>query len=625
MPALRFYDLLKLHRSATPDAVRSAYRRSALETHPDKGGTSASFMQIVSAFEVLIDSAKRELYDSHLRKSCSTDGLRACDTGSSSSSSGLGSSSSSRTCTVSVPSAAACSSNPTSSASNSGIREAQGSDDVHGECGREAPKSTKATTATRRPTSSFRGSTCGSTPGFDLQQKDALLRELKTYGVAAEEDLQKRLGQFQAEELQAFELYVQNKIVSLSDSAPPKRRRKTKCAADAVGGKDLVCASNGSDFDGSSSEESDEVADNHSTHHIDFEWLPQLQDAKALAILDEENEADKVNAEGQMPIEDAARLESLDSTRNKCQESSTRKQSRGIVRAHKNCYRALVSVEHLKIETSTVPLERAIVDHIFLVQIRTAVQNRKREETFEDVVCRAIDRAVVEDPSLQGRLSFRLYFCVRRQDIWSMCVPLLRLPALLELRATVLRARDDGLPNESLFGLIRAAQATELQRRRELRAQREEAARLEKQRRVEERRAKRVAELNEKAETKSQIITLRGIRRQVRIAVKAVRCTAARVHKLVHAMLRKEGLDELPAGVHYKHADDEIQFYADISSVRGAVESCRGPMREHARAAIADLHAMNLAYEREGQLGSRRIADNLDIESATERFMLSLG
>ena len=39
--------------SATDNEIRSAYRRRALSTHPDKGGSAEAFRSVVSAFETL--------------------------------------------------------------------------------------------------------------------------------------------------------------------------------------------------------------------------------------------------------------------------------------------------------------------------------------------------------------------------------------------------------------------------------------------------------------------------------------------------------------------------------------------------------------------------------------------
>ncbi|CAE8729435.1 unnamed protein product, partial [Polarella glacialis] len=57
------YTALSIGVRASPEEVRSAYRRAALATHPDKGGDSAAFLLVVRAFEVLSDHIARQKYD----------------------------------------------------------------------------------------------------------------------------------------------------------------------------------------------------------------------------------------------------------------------------------------------------------------------------------------------------------------------------------------------------------------------------------------------------------------------------------------------------------------------------------------------------------------------------------
>jgi len=72
--APRFYDLLRLSRASLGVDVRHAYRKRALETHPDKGGSADAFRQVVLAFETLVDERRRRYYDRALEEAKSTDG-----------------------------------------------------------------------------------------------------------------------------------------------------------------------------------------------------------------------------------------------------------------------------------------------------------------------------------------------------------------------------------------------------------------------------------------------------------------------------------------------------------------------------------------------------------------------
>jgi len=61
-----FYRLLGVSRQASEDEIKRAYRRLAMEFHPDKNSlpdAEAKFKQIAEAYEVLCDSEKRAAYD----------------------------------------------------------------------------------------------------------------------------------------------------------------------------------------------------------------------------------------------------------------------------------------------------------------------------------------------------------------------------------------------------------------------------------------------------------------------------------------------------------------------------------------------------------------------------------
>ncbi|KAI9206745.1 uncharacterized protein BJ171DRAFT_457206 [Polychytrium aggregatum] len=65
-----YYVLLGVERSATPEDLKKAYRRKALELHPDKNPNRIEeatrlFAQIQEAYEVLSDEKERRWYDSH--------------------------------------------------------------------------------------------------------------------------------------------------------------------------------------------------------------------------------------------------------------------------------------------------------------------------------------------------------------------------------------------------------------------------------------------------------------------------------------------------------------------------------------------------------------------------------
>jgi molecular chaperone DnaJ len=64
MPTKRdYYDILGVGKSASADEIKKAFRRSAVEHHPDRGGDEAKFKELNEAYEVLKDTDKRKRYD----------------------------------------------------------------------------------------------------------------------------------------------------------------------------------------------------------------------------------------------------------------------------------------------------------------------------------------------------------------------------------------------------------------------------------------------------------------------------------------------------------------------------------------------------------------------------------
>jgi DnaJ-class molecular chaperone len=67
MNIMDYYKILNVSETSTKEEIKSAYRKLAAKHHPDRGGDTARFQEIQSAYDVLGDPEKRQEYD-HQRK-----------------------------------------------------------------------------------------------------------------------------------------------------------------------------------------------------------------------------------------------------------------------------------------------------------------------------------------------------------------------------------------------------------------------------------------------------------------------------------------------------------------------------------------------------------------------------
>lgn len=64
---MNYYEILGVDKGASPDEIKTAYRKKAQETHPDKGGDADQFKAVQQAYEILSNPDKRALYDKNGR------------------------------------------------------------------------------------------------------------------------------------------------------------------------------------------------------------------------------------------------------------------------------------------------------------------------------------------------------------------------------------------------------------------------------------------------------------------------------------------------------------------------------------------------------------------------------
>lgn len=58
-----YYDVLGVGKTASADEIKKAFRKAAIEHHPDRGGDEAKFKEVNEAYEVLSNADKRKRYD----------------------------------------------------------------------------------------------------------------------------------------------------------------------------------------------------------------------------------------------------------------------------------------------------------------------------------------------------------------------------------------------------------------------------------------------------------------------------------------------------------------------------------------------------------------------------------
>ena len=64
-----YYEVLEVAKNATPEEIKKAYRKKAVQYHPDKNpgdkNAEEKFKEAAEAYEVLSDPKKRQMYDQY--------------------------------------------------------------------------------------------------------------------------------------------------------------------------------------------------------------------------------------------------------------------------------------------------------------------------------------------------------------------------------------------------------------------------------------------------------------------------------------------------------------------------------------------------------------------------------
>jgi len=69
-----YYELLGVKKNSTTEEIKQAYRKLALQHHPDRGGDAKKFKELSEAYEVLRNPESRKIYDEHGKDAPSSNG-----------------------------------------------------------------------------------------------------------------------------------------------------------------------------------------------------------------------------------------------------------------------------------------------------------------------------------------------------------------------------------------------------------------------------------------------------------------------------------------------------------------------------------------------------------------------
>jgi len=58
-----YYSILGVPRNATPEEIKKAFKKKAMQHHPDRGGDATMFQRVTEAYELLSDPQKKQQYD----------------------------------------------------------------------------------------------------------------------------------------------------------------------------------------------------------------------------------------------------------------------------------------------------------------------------------------------------------------------------------------------------------------------------------------------------------------------------------------------------------------------------------------------------------------------------------
>lgn len=64
---MNYYEILGVNENSSQDEIKKAYKKLAMQHHPDRGGNNKKFQEISQAYDTLSDPQKRAQYDAQLQ------------------------------------------------------------------------------------------------------------------------------------------------------------------------------------------------------------------------------------------------------------------------------------------------------------------------------------------------------------------------------------------------------------------------------------------------------------------------------------------------------------------------------------------------------------------------------
>eukprot|EP00927_Polykrikos_kofoidii_P000165 TRINITY_DN10064_c0_g1_i5.p1 TRINITY_DN10064_c0_g1~~TRINITY_DN10064_c0_g1_i5.p1 ORF type:complete len:672 (-),score=111.15 TRINITY_DN10064_c0_g1_i5:49-2064(-) len=662
------YTVLSVSRDASDADVRSAYKRQALITHPDKGGTAEAFRKVVEAFETLGDVGRRAAYEraehsndsaSHPRRAAQTAG-RCVPRGSAGARGGNNNQ---------RPHAGAGKRpNVASSATTKGRGREDGTGSVFPN---RCPEAASAKNTSEGSTPAFsRQETRGNaatnkSEGIPLEKPISVTRLIEELLHLAAAALTKRLDELSDTTLAEIEVFLRGADGRCGCDLP--RDGYDVCGGNAKAEKEpkqkwSVCAkeadeeADGDDYDVGSDQENsgtteDESSSGEEAATLALKWWGEDDMIGGLSDSDTEF-VPCCAAMGPSPtgpvatgaLDAAAAGSSCDGAATLAvgnvitqhgdvgddgttaapvppsSQSSTRVRTlmRGVIKAHGK-FLANVGIENMMLISSACPdLDTAIDVHITMVRMRQIIIAKMQEGSgFPDALREVVALVMAERRQYQT-FDFRLHYRIQVRS--KNCGK----ETLVAKRTSNI---DEAIPwwND----MIGAVRQKRLERRRLL----AEVAEEQRRKRVERRqralhrrmeREQRVKAREQRAKAREQRAEAR-LRVRTRLLLARVRCLmVGRVRRSEQALLRRWGVRVLPKGVESAslHQNDD-SLCAVIRLSDGSLR--RGPPRPSPREAETDAVELSALQSRRGDAAVCAELERRDVAAMTVYFLEFVG